>query len=297
MHLVRAYSKINLFLDIVGKRPDGYHDIKTIFQSVDLYDVLKFKESDKTSFTISDKTIPLDKTNTVCKAVALFSERIKERNGKVQNFEISIEKKTPAGAGMGGGSSDGAAALRFLNYYHSNPFAENELEEMALKIGADTVFLLKGGLAIGENLGEKLEYFDYPQTEDLFLAVVYPNVHISTKWAYDNCSKYLTNDKKYYNINSLKKDFNEFIGSLKFSYNVFEELVYKNYPRLKDIKNKLESKRPILSMMTGSGSAIYALFDNSEVFESIKKEFGGNNLIFTTPITQQRISDQFLTKL
>ncbi|MGE3062228.1 MAG: 4-(cytidine 5'-diphospho)-2-C-methyl-D-erythritol kinase [bacterium] len=297
MHLVRAFCKINLFLDILGKRTDGYHDIRTIFQSVDLYDEMIFKESEETLLQISDKTISLDMSNTVMKAFTLFSDEMTKRREKTQNFSIMIEKHTPVGSGMGGGSADGAATLRFLNVYHGHCFSQAKLEEMALKIGADTVFLLRGGLALGENLGEKLEYFDMSQMEKLHLAIVYPNIHISTKWAYDNYSKHLTNSKKYYNINNLKKDFDEFKGSLKFSYNVFEELVYSNYPRLREIKEKLDAKRPILSMMTGSGSAVYALFENNDMFESIRKEFGGNKLILTTPVTQQHINDEFLTKL
>ena len=297
MHLVKAFSKINLFLDIVKKRDDGYHDILTIFQSINLYDEIKFTESESLSLQITDKTIPLDSSNTVAKAFSIFSENFEERGGKRQNFDIHIKKNTPSGSGMGGGSADGAATLRFLNYYHNEPFSDREIEEMALKVGADVVFLLKGGLAKAEGLGEKLEYFNYPEFEKYHIAVIYPNVHISTKWAYENYAKYLTNAQKYYNINSLKKDFSEFIGSLKYSHNVFENLVYYYYPRLREIKERLDEKTPILSMMTGSGSAIFALFEDEKSLEGIQKEFGGNNVIFTTPITQRRINDEILTKL
>lgn len=296
-YLVRAFGKVNLFLDITGKRPDGYHDILTLFMSVALNDEIILSESDETSLKITDKTIPLDKTNTVLKALCLFHEAALVKGVKTSDFEVEVRKRIPVGAGMGGGSADGAAVLRFLNNRYGNLFTDKELEEIAVRVGSDVPFLLKGGLAKGEGLGEKLEYFDFPELESCKLVILYPNVHISTKWAYENYSKHLTKSKKYYNINSLKKDFDEFKGSLKFSFNVFEDLVYGTYPRLREIRERLEAKSPLLSMMTGSGSAIFALFEGSADLSSIEKEFGGNKLILTTPITQRHINNEFLTKL
>jgi len=297
MYFVKAYSKLNLFLDILKKREDGFHDILTVYQSINLYDELSFKESERLMLRISDKTIPLDNSNTVVKSFNIFTSYLEKKNIKKQCFEIRIVKNTPSGSGMGGGSADGAATLRFLNRYHGNLFSNEEIGKMAFRVGADVMFLLRGGLAIGEGLGEKLEYFNYPEFEKYNIAIIYPNIYISTKWAYENYDKYLTNDKKCYNINNLKIGFNEFISSLKYSYNIFENLIYNHYPRLQEIKKKLDGMSPIFSMMTGSGSAIFAIFDDKGSLNGMKKEFGGNNVIFTTPITQRKINNEFLTKL
>jgi len=295
---VKAYCKINLFLNITGKRDDGYHNIDTLFQSINLYDTLDFEEADEFSINITEKNIPLNQQNTVTKAYMLFKEEFEKIDpGKWRNFSVFVNKNVPIGAGMGGGSSDGASVLKFLNNFYSNPFSNETLEKMALSIGADTVFLLKGGTAAGSGLGEKLEFLDYREFDKYNVLVVYPNIHISTKWAYENVQKYLTNDKNLFKINSLKIDFTEFIRSLKLSYNVFEPLVYNYYPRLHEIKDKIEKRGPILTMMTGSGSAIYGIFKEELQIEQLKREFAGNIIFLAKPISQRVIQDEFQIKL
>lgn len=296
---IKAYCKVNLSLDISGKREDGYHDIETLFQSINLYDTIDLEESEEFSINITEKSIPLNMQNTVTKAYMLFKEEFGKKAGLShwKEFSLFVNKNVPIGAGMGGGSSDGAAVLRFLNTYYDEPFNKNEMEKMALSIGADTVFLLYGGTALGRGLGDVLEFSRFEEFDKYNVLIVYPNIHISTKWAYENVEKYLTNDKNLFKIKSLKIDFKEFIRSLKFSYNVFEPLVYNYYPRLQEIKDKIAKRRPVLSMMTGSGSAIYGIFSEELQIEQLKREFAGNIIFLAKPISQKVIQDEFQTKL
>lgn len=287
---INAYAKLNLHLDVTGKRDDGYHNLETLFQSIDLHDTLHIEEAESFSMNISEKSIPVNNSNTVCRAYNLFRESYK---GKWTDFSIFLEKNIPTGSGMGGGSADGAAMLNFLNQYFNLPFSENELSKMALSVGADVVFLLNGGTAIGRGLGEDLDFFTVKDIEKLHALIVYPNVHISTKWAYENVKKYLTTRDLSYNINNSKKSYKQFIGSLKKSYNIFEPLVFEFYPRLRGIKEKLSSMEPVISLMTGSGSALFAIFDSEIDLRAAEKEFGGNSIYWTRLLQSGTVKHNF----
>lgn len=287
---VNAYAKLNLHLDITGRREDGYHNIETLFQSIDLHDTLNITEAGSFSMNISEKSIPVNAANTVYKAYQLFKGNYR---GKWTDFNVNIEKNIPTGSGMGGGSADGAAMLNFLNSYYDSPFNESQLGEMALSVGADVVFLMHGGTAIGRGLGEDLDFMAYRNVEKLYAFIVYPNVHISTKWAYENVKKYLTTRDLSYNINNSKKSYKQFIGSLKKSYNIFEPLVFEFYPRLKGIKEKLNNMEPVISLMTGSGSAFFAVFDREIDLRSAEKEFGGNSIYWTRLLQSSTVKHNF----
>ena len=293
---IKAFAKINLLLDVLDEREDNYHNILTIFQSIDLFDIINIERSKTFGISVSDKNIPINELNTIVKAYNIFKEAYKSK-GKWTHFNIKLEKKIPMGSGLGGGSADGAAMLRFLNHFYKNPFNKKELQNMAYQVGADVVFLLRGGSAIGRGRGEKLKYFYNKELEDLNVVIVYPNIHISTKWAYQNVKKYLTKQGNSYNILNSKNNYNNFIGSLKISYNVFENLVYEYYPRIKEIKEKLEDFEPILSMMTGSGSALFAIFQQNIDTSKIERLLNGNTVFFTRLLTDETINKNFLTTM
>ena len=293
-YLVKAYCKVNLHLDITGKRNDGYHDIYTLFQSINLFDEIIANETDQFGIKIDNKNVPLNESNTVVKSYNIFKEHYK---GAWQEFAFTLKKNIPIGSGMGGGSADGAAILKFLNEFYGNPFSQRELYTFALQVGADVVFLLRGGTAIGEKLGDKLQFIDNKDIAKLNIIAVYPNIQVSTKWAYDNVKKHLTQNKKTFNINNLKNTDKIFYNTLKTNYNVFEPLIFEFYPRIREIKEKMQQMHPLFTMMTGTGSAVFGLFNEKIMIDDIDKYFGGNAVFTTNLLTRDLIEENFLTSM
>lgn len=296
---IKPFCKINLFLDVLNKREDGFHEILTLFQSIDLFDEIEAFESKEFNIKFFNNDYPIDPyNNTIFRSYKIFKESFLKKNNKGWvNFSFRVKKIIPSGAGLGGGSADGATILNFLNYYYGYPFEDEELKELSLIVGADCPFLLEGGTALGRGIGEKLQFFDIPLIENLKVFIISPDLHISTKEAYNLLSKHLTKERKSYNIINSKMGYNHLKGSFKYFYNIFENAVFERYPLLKDIKDRILRFNPLLSLMSGSGSSIYAIFENEEHFEQLKREFGGNRIFFTTPITRSRIKKESLTKI
>ncbi|MEJ5307582.1 MAG: 4-(cytidine 5'-diphospho)-2-C-methyl-D-erythritol kinase [candidate division WOR-3 bacterium] len=298
-YLVKSFCKINLFLDVLNKREDGFHEILTIFQSIDLFDSIEVYESKNFGIEFFNNDCQIDpENNTVYKSYQIFKEAFLNKSKREWvDFHFKVNKMIPSGAGLGGGSADGSSILNFLNFYYDYPFQNEELRQLSSKVGADCPFLVEGGSAIGRGIGEKLEFFDIPEIENLKIFIISPNLHVSTKEAYYLLSKYLTNDGKSYNIINSKIDYKNLKSSFKYFYNIFERVVFEKYPLLKDVKERITKYEPLLSLMSGSGSSIFAIFENERHFDSLKKEFGGNRIFFTTPITRNRIKKELLTKI
>ncbi|MFO8061806.1 MAG: 4-(cytidine 5'-diphospho)-2-C-methyl-D-erythritol kinase [bacterium] len=291
---INAYSKINLHLDVLGKRDDGYHNIETVFQSIALKDVITLEESDQFAISVSDSNIPLNESNTVTKAYSLFREHF---SGKWQEFSIDVQKTIPSGSGMGGGSADGACLLRFLNSYYDYPFNDTRLMSIAEAVGMDVVFLMFGGTAIGEELGQKLTFADNKLPPDLTVIIVFPNIHVSTDWAYSNIKKYLTNKSNSFNIKNSIENKGISMRSLKGFRNIFEPLVFEYYPRIGRIKDKMAEFSPVKTMMTGTGSAVFGIFADKPDINALKRHFSGNVIFETELLTDEQIKQTFLTTM
>ncbi len=165
---VTAHAKINFFLEITGKRPDGYHTLSTLFQTISLGDELTFSAADDLSLTCSDPSLPIDSTNLVMKAAFRLQEALREPRGA----QIHLEKKVPMGAGLGGGSSDAAAVLVSLLKLWKRKLPQKQLAELAVKLGADVPFFLKGGLCAAAGIGEELKIL--PHLPKTWMVLVYP---------------------------------------------------------------------------------------------------------------------------
>ncbi|MEO0234112.1 MAG: 4-(cytidine 5'-diphospho)-2-C-methyl-D-erythritol kinase [candidate division WOR-3 bacterium] len=298
-YLVKSFCKINLFLDVLNRRDDGFHEILTFFQSIDLFDNIEVYESKDLNIEFFNSDCMIDpKNNTIYKSYHIFKESfLNKSESEWVDFHFKVNKKIPSGAGLGGGSADGSSILNFLNFYYDYPFEKEELRQLSLKVGADCPFLVEGGSAIGTGIGEELEFLDIPEIENLKIFIISPDIQVSTKEAYNLLSKHLTNDRKSYNIINSKIDYKNLKSSFKNFYNIFETVVFERYPLLKDIKNRITKYEPLLSLMSGSGSSIFAIFENEKHFDSLRKEFGGNRIFFTTPITRNRIKKELLTKI
>ncbi|HBN10273.1 MAG TPA: 4-(cytidine 5'-diphospho)-2-C-methyl-D-erythritol kinase [Cyanobacteria bacterium UBA8530] len=256
---VKAPAKINLFLAIGARRPDGFHDLETIFHAIELCDELSFRKT-KESFRITclAPDVPTDSSNLIWKA----AELLKKEKGCSFGCEVELKKKVPMGAGLGGGSSDAAATLRALDRLWETHSTRGELERMAAKLGSDVPFFLGKGTALGKGRGEILE--SLPSLPELFLVVALPQVRISTPWAYARLDEMPA--RRHFSIapmlEALKKgSLSEIAQSLG---NSFEEALFPSLPILADLKKKLLSSGALGASLSGSGSAMFGLYENEE---------------------------------
>ena len=257
---LRAPAKINWFLKILGKRDDGYHDLVSVMQCVNLFDNLAFEHAD-TIELISDLDIPTTE-NIVFRTASCLKKNTSYRKGA----KITLIKNIPCGAGFGGGSSDAASTLLGLNRLWGLRLSNTELHEIAAEIGADVPFFLDGPCSLAERRGEKLS--PLKMNASAVLLLVKPPISVSTAEAYalfDRATvKKLT--KKPIDIKLLvqvftEQDFNQY-GNVWD--NDLEPVVAARYPVIRDIKTRLLNSGAVTSAMTGSGSAVYGLFRTRE---------------------------------
>ena len=280
---VKAYAKINLYLDVIGRRSDGYYNIRTIMQKINLADELIVKGSKKGIKIICNKEgVPSDKSNTVYKAVELLREYVQNSGIKKEKFtrskgvEIKIDKNIPVAAGLGGGSSDAAGVLIALNKLWDLGLSLRTLEGLGSRIGADVPFFIRGGTAYCYGRGDKIKRLQSLGT--LGVILLNPGYHVSTKWAYGNLKLKLTNKKndniiqRYAHIQRLKGDRGLTIKKLeKFLYNDLEETVIKKYPSIGKIKYKLKKAGVEAILMSGSGSTVFGLVPTQKFAEKVKE--------------------------
>jgi len=244
-------AKINLGLNIVSKRDDGYHNIETVFYPINLFDEIEFIESNTFSIECDRSEIPTDKSNLIWKAKDILQNETK----KEINYKVQLAKRIPSFAGLGGGSSNAAEALKALNEICKINFSKNDLNELASKIGADVPFFLEDKPCFARGKGEKL----FPLSDfhlDNKIIVVYPGIRISTAWAYGQ----LKPKRPKFNLSSLKS-YNDFLKNKNHIINDFEEIVFQHHPEIGEIKNILIEKGAIYSSLSGSGSAVYGIFN------------------------------------
>ena len=266
---IQAPAKINLYLEIVGKRPDGYHNLQSIMHTVSLFDILDFEDDTSIKLTCSDTTLPVDKTNLIYKTVV----KMQKTFGINKGIKIHLVKNIPTGAGLGGGSSDAAATIIALNKIWNLNKTKAELEAFAATIGADVPFFLTGGTAIVEGIGEKITKINVKNKYHFVL--VKPSFGVSTAWAYSQVKLPLTNIDKIGSISKvLTEDVLTTSVAKKFFFNRFEEFVFPKYREIEDIKKYLESFG-CASLMSGSGATIFALASSNkqsvDLVEKLKK--------------------------
>lgn len=262
----RASAKLNLFLEITGKREDGYHLIESIMQTVNLFDEISVEllEKNEVILTCSDMDIPTDERNIVCKVI----KRLKEYVGMDFGCKIHIGKNIPTGAGMGGGSSDGACVLVALNKLLNLKLSSLELMKIGESVGADIPFLIHGGTARVFGIGEKIK--NIKSFGNCYFLIVKPDISIDTKKAYadlDAVKRNVGRDSNgmYEAINN-----NSINGICENLYNVFEEIAPQE---IYDIKSELIKYGAVNSLMTGSGSAVFGIFSDFYKVKFAKEMF------------------------
>ena len=248
--IVFPNAKINLGLNILRKRLDGYHELETCFYPIKWLDALEVVESVKTEVNTSGIEIPNDGDNIILKAYDLLKEDF-----DLPQVNIHLHKSIPIGAGLGGGSSDAAFMLQLLNDQFSLSLNNDELKRYAVKLGADCAFFLENRPVVASGIGEVFTNVNV-SLQDKHIVLVYPKIHISTKEAYAAIQpKYpkesICNILQNYQIDEWK-------DSLQ---NDFEEPLFKRYPVLKDIKYTLYDDGAVYASMSGSGSCLYGIFN------------------------------------
>ncbi len=249
---IKSFAKINLGLEIVGRRPDGYHDLRTLFQWLDLHDVLSFQEigGPAVEITGDDPEVPWDKTNLITRAARL----LQSHTGSARGAAIRVEKHIPAGRGLAGGSSNAAMALYGLNILWGLGLDRPALAGLGRTLGADVPFFLTGGLCLGEGIGDLLT--PLPELGPRLCVLAVPPFPISTALIYarlDPCA--LTSDPKASRINGFFET-----GKIDSLQNSLENTIFRFYPQLQEIKRFFRDQGAELSLVTGSGSAVFGLF-------------------------------------
>lgn len=258
LHREIARAKINLGLKVLRRRPDGYHDICTLMQQVDLADQLRFYPAKEDRLTCSEPSLSTGPDNLVLRAAALFRTRL---STPASSFHIHLEKHIPMGAGLGGGSADAAAALRGLNGLCGAPLDPATLAALAGQLGSDVPFLLRGGTALAQGRGELLTPLAWEG--ESYYVLVYPGVAVSTAWAYGQVKPGLTQISPYLTfITSLSGG--RVAGKALFSVleNDFQELVERANPIVAEVRTHLSLAGAQICSMSGSGSTVYGIFDD-----------------------------------
>ena len=255
-------AKINLFLQITGRRPDGYHDLFSLMCCIGLYDTVSLDVGvEQTAVSCDHPHVPEDETNLAFAAADLFYKNLRKNEG----VTISIQKQIPVAAGLGGGSSNAAAVFLGLNRYYDYPFSTDELMSMGLSIGADVPFFIFQKPATASGIGEKLKV--YPGLEKLKILLVFPGFTVSTAAVYKNLNLRLTKCKK-----KLKESF---LDQRSFDpgchlCNDLEAVVASKYPVINTVKTALLDHGALGALMSGSGPTVFGLFSDSDKASTAK---------------------------
>lgn len=280
---VKAYAKINLMLDIISTRKDGYHDLFMIMQSINLYDTVTISEtkSKKITITCNIDDIPLDEKNIAYKAADAFFKANKIKN---KGINIDIVKRIPHQAGLAGGSADGAAVLVALNELLGTNLSDDELCDIGVKIGADVPFCIKGGTLLAQGIGDVLH--KVKPLRKCFILIAKPDYGVNTGKAYalfDSNGKVHTPDKFGMLCAMQNRDLNEICAKME---NVFEQFI--EVPNKVDIKEVMRNNGALSVCMSGSGPTVFGIFDEKEKAEKAGNELAAyaKDIAVTTPVNK-----------
>ncbi|MTI66913.1 MAG: 4-(cytidine 5'-diphospho)-2-C-methyl-D-erythritol kinase [Firmicutes bacterium] len=267
-----AYAKINLALDVIGKRNDGYHELRMIMQQVNLKDKITIKERKKDIVIKCDNPlVPTDESNLVYKAYEILKNKFNIDKG----IYIEIEKNIPVAAGLAGGSSNAAAVLKGLNKIWNLNLTDKELMDIAVNIGADVPYCIMGKTALAEGIGERLTKL--PSFSDKLILLTKPNIEVSTAYVYKNLN-FKEIDKRpdvFSIIEAMNNNDLNFVANNMI--NVLENVTTKEYSIINEIKQTMVKYNALGSLMSGSGPTVFGIFDNEkdikECRDKLKEKF------------------------
>lgn len=270
-----APAKVNFRLDVLKKRPDGYHELRMIMQRIDLCDEIEISTRQEPGISLSclHPYVPQDRRNIVWRA----AEEILQLSAKDVGIDIKMKKTIPVGAGLGGGSSDAATTLMGLNDLLGTGLTDPQLITIGLKLGADVPFFIFKKPAVAEGVGENLRPLEH--IPKLWLVLVNPAIHVSTSWVYRNLN--LTSEKVAAKLPFLYKSAADVCSILA---NDLESVTISKYPVIARIKEKLMAAGACGALMSGSGSTVFAVFDSEIAAKSALAALSFDNRWFKTVV-------------
>ena len=269
---LKANAKVNIGLQVRGQREDGYHNIHTIFQELDLHDTILLEKIRKDwRIAINDSSIPGDESNSCIQAYLALKKQFPAIGG----ISITLNKRIPSGAGLGGGSSDAAAILKGLREIFDLSINNEDLLHIAGKIGADVPFFILGGTQVGNGIGDILSQINKPMIG--FYLLVVPDIFISTSWAYKALKKHLKEGIDRINFADILEGNN--LSNMIFD-NDFERIVVPTYPKIGEIKKGLLKTGANYASLSGSGSTVFGIFDDEASAKQAESYFQKQYLTF-----------------
>lgn len=278
---IKAYAKINIALDVVGKRDDGYHLLRMIMQTIDLYDTIKIEKTDsEIKIKCNKNYVPTDERNLAYKAAKLFKETYSIKEG----VYIDLIKNIPVSAGLAGGSTDAAGVLKLMNKIFNVNASDDELKELGVKLGADVPYCITGGTALCEGIGEKITQLK--PFKHKILVLIKPPFGVSTREVYKDfdLSKVIFHPKIEELIKNMENDDIYFIANnMK---NLLENVTLRKHKVISNIKEEVKLNGAIGTMMSGSGPTVFAFFDDmlkaQMCYDNMKKNY--NDVFITRTI-------------
>jgi len=285
----KSLCKVNLILNILGKRADGFHELETVMHPVNLFDEMQFERvASSLQLTCSNPTLPTDAGNLVHRAATLFFQKAEIRDG----VRIHLEKKIPLAAGLGGGSGNAATTLLGLNELFGKPLPPQALEDLAASLGSDIPFFLQSKPALGTGRGEKIESLnDFRAMAGAAFVLVHPGFGISTPWAYQNLARFPGalngTPGRARKLISLLQTADLRTAGREF-YNSLEAPALDKYPLLTLFQDFFRENGALATLMSGSGSTTFALAENpsaaGQLAEKFKAKFGETHWLAVVPV-------------
>lgn len=283
----KAYAKINLGLDVLKRRPDGYHEVKMVMQTISLHDILTFEEEAGEQITlITNERAELPENaedNLIYKAARLIQDTYHITEG----VKITLQKNIPIAAGMAGGSTDAAAVFHGLNELWDLHMSLQQMQELGVKLGADIPYCIVGGTSLSEGIGEKLTIL--PPPPSCFVLIAKPDICVSTKYVYENL--HVNTLKKHPDVDGMVEAIYQgnLQGITARMENVLETVTEKQYPVIGEIKRVMLAEGAQNALMSGSGPTVFGIFTEKEKAEAAKEKVYGGALskeVFVTEFVQ-----------
>lgn len=258
--VIKAMAKVNLGLDVLRRRENGYHDVKMVMQTVNLYDTLTLSKIDEgIVITTNTGELPLNEDNLIYKAAKLLLEYVDKKAG----VSIHLDKQIPIAAGMAGGSTDAASTLVGINELYNLNLIKEELAEVGVKIGADVPYCIYGGTYLSEGIGEVLTKL--PDAPDCYVVIAKPGIGVSTKYVYENL--HIETVEKHPDIDGMIDAIKtgSLDGVTEKMENVLETVTIKRYPEIETMKKCLLENGAENALMSGSGPTVFGIFKEEKI--------------------------------
>lgn len=287
---LKALAKINLCLDVLRKREDGYHEVRMIMQTIGLYDELELRKIKQPGIQVRTNLyyLPANENNLVYKAAALLMEEFHITDG----ISIQLQKKIPVAAGMAGGSSDAAAVLWGMNQMYSLGLSRKELMERGVRLGADVPYCILRGTALAEGIGEKLK--PLPPMPKCYILIARPGISVSTRTVYENLHAGELRPEQHPDVDAAIRDIRnrDLAGLSAHMGNILEEVTIPDHPVIDRIRQCMKKEGALGAMMSGSGPTVFGIFDTQgkarKAYRAIKAAQLAKQVYLTVPYNVRR---------